>query len=73
MAFILSGFKSYWTSAGWAEALSEETSAKNAQQPKDLLQDEWKNTEHSVLEKLVDSVLSRLWERINANGCPTRY
>ena len=53
--------------------LNEETSAKNAQQLKDLLQDEWKNTEHFVLEKLVDSVLSRLRECINANGCPTRF
>ena len=46
---------------------------KNAQQLKDLLQDEWKNIEHSVLEKLVDSVPSRLRECIKANGYPTRY
>ena len=46
---------------------------KNAQQLKDLLQDEWRNIEHSILEKLVDSVLSRLREQIKANGYPNRY
>ena len=46
---------------------------KNAQQLKDLLQDEWKNIEHCVLEKLVDSVSSRVRECIKANGYPTRY
>ena len=46
---------------------------KITQQLKDLLQDEWKNIEHSVLEKLVDSVLSHPRECIKANGHPTRY
>ena len=46
---------------------------KIAQQFKDLLQDEWKNIEHSVLEKVVDPVLSQLRECIKANGHPTRY
>ena len=44
---------------------------KIAQQLKNLLQDEWKNIEHSVLEKLVDSVLIQLRECIKANGHPT--
>ena len=46
---------------------------KNVQRPNDLLQDEWKNIEQSVLEKLVDSVPSRLRACIKANGHPTRY
>ena len=46
---------------------------KIAQQLKNLLQDEWKNIEHSVLEKLVDSVLIQLRECIKANGHPIWY
>ena len=48
-------------------------------QPKNLeelelqLTQEWNNIELSVLEKLVDSVASRLYECVKMKGYPTKY
>ena len=48
-------------------------------QPKDLEElelqptQEWNNIELSVLEKLVDSVASRLYECVKMKGYPTKY
>ena len=46
---------------------------KNRQQLGNLLMEEWNKTEISVLEKLVDSVPSRLYECTRAKGYPTKY
>ena len=35
--------------------------------------EEWKKTEISALEKLVDSVLNRFYECIRVKGYPTKY
>ena len=37
------------------------------------LTQEWNNIELSVLEKLVDSVVSRLYEFVKMSGYPTKY
>ena len=45
-------------------------------QPKNLEElelQEWNNNELSVLEKLVDSVASRLYEFVKMKGYPTKY
>ena len=44
---------------------------KNRQELGNLLMEEWNKTEISVLEKLVDSVPSRLYECIRVKGYPT--
>ena len=46
---------------------------KNRQQLGNLLMEEWNKTEISVLEKLVDSVPSRLYEGTRVKGYPTKY
>ena len=46
---------------------------KNLQELKLQLTQEWNNIELSALEKLVDSVPSRLYERVKMKGYPTKY
>ena len=46
---------------------------KNLQELELQLTQEWSNIELSVLEKLVDSVASRLYECVKMKGYPTRY
>ena len=46
---------------------------KNITQPELLLIQEWNKIELPVLEKLVDSVPSRLYECIKMKGYPTKY
>ena len=46
---------------------------KNLQELELQLTQEWNNIELSVLEKLVDSVDSRLYERVKMKGYPTKY
>ena len=46
---------------------------KNRQELGSLLMEEWKETEISVLEKLVDLVPSRLDEYIRVKDYPTKY
>ena len=45
---------------------------KNLQELEVQLTQEWNNIELSVLEKLVDSVASRLYERVKMKGYPTK-
>ena len=46
---------------------------KNLQELELQLTQEWNNIELSALEKLVDSVASQLYERVNMKGYPTKY
>ena len=46
---------------------------KNLQELELQLTQEWNNIELSVLEKLVDSVPSRLYECVKTKGYPTKY
>ena len=46
---------------------------KNRQELGSLLMEEWNKTEISVLEKLVDSVPSHLYECTRVKGYPTKY
>ena len=46
---------------------------KNLEELKLQLTQEWNNTELSALEKLVDSVPSRLYECVKMKGYPTKY
>ena len=46
---------------------------KNRQELGNLLMEEWNKTETSVLEKLDDSVPSRLYECIRVKSYPTKY
>ena len=46
---------------------------KNTTEVELLLIQEWNKIELSVLEKLVDSVPSRLYECIKMKDCPTKY
>ena len=46
---------------------------KNLQELELQLTQEWNNIELSALEKLVDSVASRLYERVKMKGYPTKY
>ena len=62
------------------ESLSDELERRaKKHQPKNLqelevqLTQEWNNIELSVLEKLVDSVLSQLYECVKMKGYPTKY
>ena len=52
---------------------TKETSAKKRQELGNLLRKEWNKTEISVLEKLVDSVPSHLYECIHVKDYPTKY
>ena len=47
--------------------------SKNRQELGNLLMEEWNKTESSVLEKLADSVPSRLYECIRVKSYPTKY
>ena len=47
--------------------------SKNRQELRNLLMEEWNKTETSVLEKLADSVPSRLYECIRVKSYPTKY
>ena len=51
----------------------EKRQPKNRQQLGNLLMEEWNKTEISVLEKLVDSVPSSLYECTRVRGYPTKY
>ena len=51
----------------------KERQPKNRQELRNLLFKEWNKTEISVLEKLVDSVPSRLYECILVKSCPTKH
>ena len=46
---------------------------KNLQDLELQLTQEWNNIELSVLEKLVDSIPSRLYECVKMKGYPTKY
>ena len=46
---------------------------KNLQELELQLTQEWNNIELLVLEKLVDSVLSQLYECVKMKGYPTKY
>ena len=46
---------------------------KNLEELKLQLTQEWSNIELSVLEKLVDSVASQLYECVKMKGYPTKY
>ena len=46
---------------------------KNRQELGNLPMEEWNKTEICVLEKLVDSIASRLYECIRVKGYPTKY
>ena len=46
---------------------------KNLQELELQLTQEWNNIELSTLEKLVDSVASRLYEGVKMKGYPTKY
>ena len=47
--------------------------SRNRQELGSLLMEEWNKTETSVLEKLVDSVASRLYECIRVKSSLTKY
>ena len=46
---------------------------KNLEEVELQLTQEWNNIELSALEKLVDSVASRLYESVKMKGYPTKY
>ena len=46
---------------------------KNLQELELQLTQEWNNIELLVLEKLLDSVANRLYERVKMKGYPTKY
>ena len=46
---------------------------KNKEELKEILLKEWNNIGTNVIEKLVDSVLNRLYECVCMRGYPTRY
>ena len=46
---------------------------KNKGELKEILLKEWNNIGTGVTEKLVDSVLNRLYECVHMRGYPTRY
>ena len=46
---------------------------KNLEEVEVQLRQEWNNNELSVLEKLVDSVASRLYECVKMKCYPTKY
>ena len=46
---------------------------RNRQELRNLLMEEWNKTESSVLEKLADSVATRLYECIRVKSSPTKY
>ena len=46
--------------------------SRNRQELGNLLMEEWNKTESSVLEKVADSVTTRLYERICVKSSPTK-
>ena len=69
MAILFTGFKSHRE----LEQRVKKYQPKNVEEVELQLTQEWNNIELSVLEKLVDSVPSRLYECVKMKGCPTKY
>ena len=65
MAILFTGFKSHRE--------LERRVKKHLEEVELQLTKEWNNIELSVLEKLVDSVASRLYECVKMQGYPTKY
>ena len=55
------------------ERTVEKHQPKNLEERELQLTQEWNNIELSVLEKLVDSVASRLYECVKMKGYPIKY
>ena len=69
MAILFTGFKSHRE----LERRVKKHQPKNLEELELQLTQEWNNIELSVLEKLVDSVLSRLYKCVKMKGYPTKY
>ena len=69
MAIFFTGFKSHRE----LERRVKKHQSKNLQELELQLTQEWNNIQLSVLEKLVDSVASRLYECVKMKGYPTKY
>ena len=69
MAILFTGFKSHRE----LERRVKKHQPKNLEELELQLTQEWNNIELSVLEKLVDSVASRLYECVKMKGYPTKY
>ena len=65
MAILFIGFKSHRE--------LERRVKKHLEEVKLQLTQEWNNIELSVLEKLVDSIVSRLYECAKLKSYPTKY
>ena len=65
MAILFTGFKSNRELERRVKKYLEEVELQLTQ--------EWNNIELSILEKLVDSVPSRLYECVKMKGYPTKY
>ena len=69
MAILFTGFKSHRE----LERRVKKHQPKNVKEVEVQLTQEWNNNELLVLEKLVDSVASRLYECVKMKGYPTKY
>ena len=69
MAILFTRFKSYRE----LERRVKKHQPKNLQELELQLAQEWSNIELSVLEKLVESVASRLYEYVKMKGYPTKF
>ena len=69
MAILFTGSKSHRE----LERRVEKHQPKNLQELELQLTQEWNNIGLSVLEKLVDSVASRLYECVKMKDYPTKY
>ena len=67
--FLFTGFKSHRE----LERRVKKHQPKNLEEVEHQLTQEWNNIELSVLEKLVDSIASRLYECVKMKGYPTKY
>ena len=69
MVILFTGFKSHRE----LERRVKKHQLKNLEEVEVQLTQEWNNIELSVLEKLVDSVASRLYECVKMKGYPSKY